>query len=314
MIDRRRFTFGAAALAVSRVCSRGGETSPPPIVDTHQHLWDATKFDLPWIRKSRLLNRSFLTADYLKACAGLNVVKAVYMEVAVVPAQHAAEAEHVAALCRRKDVPTAAAVVGGRPGEDGFRDYIRRYKGSPYIRGVRRILNAKVDFLSKRFVADIRLLGDLDMSFDICTAPRRLAAAAKLADACPDTRFVIDHCGNADPNAFADGKKGTRDPDRWRRDMAALARRRNTICKISGIVARMERDAWEPGDLAPVVDHCLDSFGPDRVVFGSDWPVCLRGATLGQWVEALKDIIGKRSAADRRKLLHDNAVAFYRLA
>lgn len=314
MIDRRRFTLGAAALAVSGARSRGGEASRLPIVDTHQHLWDATKFDLPWIKKSKRLNRSFLTADYLKACAGLNVVKAVYMEVAVVPAQHAAEAAHVVALCRRQDAPTAAAVIGGRPGEDGFRDYIRRYKGSPYIRGVRRILGAKTDFLAERFVADIRLLGDLDMSFDLCTAPQRLAAAAKLVDACPDTRFVIDHCGNAAPNAFAGVKKGSHDPDRWRRDMAALARRTNTICKISGIVARMKRDTWDPGDLAPVVDHCLDSFGPDRVVFGSDWPVCLRGATLRQWVDALGDIIGKRSAADRRKLLHDNAVMFYRLS
>ena len=92
-----------------------------PIVDTHQHLWDLTKLRLPWLKPGTELHRSFLTKDYLEATDGLNVVKAVYMEVAVAPDQKLAEAEYVIELCRRDDNPTVAAVIGGMPGAEGFK-------------------------------------------------------------------------------------------------------------------------------------------------------------------------------------------------
>jgi len=85
------------------------------------------------------------------------------------------------------------------------------------------------------------------------------------------------------------------------------------VCKISGIVARMPKGEWQPEQLAPVIDHCLDAFGPDRVMFASDWPVCTLGASLREWVEALKQIVSDRPPAEQRKLFHDNAVKFYRL-
>jgi predicted TIM-barrel fold metal-dependent hydrolase len=175
------------------------------------------------------------------------------------------------------------------------------------------------------------------MSFDLCMPPQRLPDAAKLVDACPGTRFVLDHCGNADPLAFAagrakkegrsDGGKSSassadagspsrapaHDPEQWRRDIAQLARREQVVCKISGIVARAEKDRWTPEDLAPIVQHCLEVFGPDRVIFASDWPVCTRTASLRQWVLALKEIVRGRSDVDNGKLFYQNAVRFYRL-
>jgi L-fuconolactonase len=95
-------------------------------------------------------------------------------------------------------------------------------------------------------------------------------------------------------------------------DITALAQRPNVVCKISGIVARA-RAGWSAQDLAPTINHCLDAFGPDRVIFGGDWPVCTLGAPYRAWVEALKAIIAHRSETDQRKLLHDNAVHIYRL-
>ena len=95
-------------------------------------------------------------------------------------------------------------------------------------------------------------------------------------------------------------------------DIRAIAACPNTVCKISGIVARA-RPGWTPADLAPTVNHCLDAFGPDRVVFGGDWPVCLLGAPFGAWAAAVREIIAGRPEADQRKLLHDNAVALYGL-
>ena len=327
-ITRRQFVGRAARAALAAgatgVAAAAGKSTPSgdaavcPVIDTHQHLWDLTKFRLPWLRPGDPLTRSFVTKDYLRATRGLNVVKAVYMEVAVDPAQHLAEAEHVIELCKRKDTPTCAAVIGGRPGAEGFRRYITRFKDSPYVKGVRQILPRAAaqrgPKLDGPFVRGIRLLGELGMRFDLCMPPARLLDGAKLAGQCPETRFVLDHCGNADPKWFRPGAaKAARDQaDRWRRDIAAVAKRRNVVCKVSGIVARVPAK-WSPGDLAPIINHCLDVFGPDRVLFASDWPVCTRGATLRQWLAALKQVIRTRPEAHRRKCLHDNASAFYEL-
>lgn len=294
-----------------------------PLVDTHQHLWDLDKLAPPWVKGAGPLNRSYVMKDYREAIAGLNITKAVYMEVDVRPEDEAAEAEHVIEICKRGDAPTCAAVIGGRPGEPGFREYITRFKGSPYIKGVRQILpgpqDGKAFYLEKPFLDGIRLLGELGMSFDLCMPSDALASGAKLVDQCPETRFILDHCGNADPNwsraarqNSAETAASRRSFDQWRRDIAGLGQRKNLVCKISGIIARVPKD-WTPDDLAPIIDHCLDSFGPDRVMFASDWPVCTRGATLRQWVEALRAVVARRPEADQRKLLGENAVRFYGL-
>jgi predicted TIM-barrel fold metal-dependent hydrolase len=295
-----------------------------PIVDTHQHLWDLDVVRLGWLKSAGHLNRSFVTKDYLEATRGLNVVKTVYMEVAVDPDYLVTEAEYVVELCRRDDNPTVAAVIGGRPSEEGFAPYITRFKGSPYVKGVRHILPGDAPDLwsEKRFLDGIRLLGELGMSFDLCMPPARLPDAARVVDQCPDTRFVLDHCGNADPVAFMSaGRRETAQPsrppqhdaDQWRRDLAKLAERDRVVCKISGIIARAPKENWTPDDLAPIINHCLEAFGPNRVIFASDWPVCTRVASLREWVTALKQTVRDRAESQQRKLFHDNAVRFYGL-
>jgi L-fuconolactonase len=132
-----------------------------------------------------------------------------------------------------------------------------------------------------------------------------LGEGAKLIDACPGTSFVLDHCGN--PDVF------NTDRSTWQRAIGELARRRNVVCKVSGIVASTRGRSWRPDDLAPVINHVLKEFGPDRVVFGGDWPVCTLGARLADWVKALREVVANRSEADQRKLFHDNAVRVYRL-
>jgi predicted TIM-barrel fold metal-dependent hydrolase len=160
------------------------------------------------------------------------------------------------------------------------------------------------------------------MRFDLCPPPQNLPEAIRLVDACPDTRFICDHCGNADPKAFWNASRRRSNPDAgppahqadtWRRDMARLAERTRVVCKISGIVARAPRDTWLPEDLAPIINHCLEVFGPDRVMFASDWPVCTRVATFGQWLAALKEVVHDRSDDARRKLFGQNAERSYGL-
>jgi L-fuconolactonase len=338
-INRRDFvrrSLGTAAAASllgpiqgSRVAAAEGEpgNSAPlrPIVDTHQHLWDLSKFQLPWLKPDGELYRSYLSKDYLAAAEGLGIVKAVYMEVAVAPADKLAEAEQVIEICRDTDNPTVAAVIGGEPAAEHFTAYITRFKGSPFIKGVRQILPSATSeqglYAEQAFAKGVRLLGELGMRFDLCMPPERLPDAVKLVDACPGTRFVLDHCGNADPKWYrdwpdesaAEAAARRRARNAWERNIAVLAERENVVGKISGIIARAPKEDWTPDDLAPIINHCLEVFGPDRVMFASDWPVCTRVASLKQWVAALKEIVRRRPESEQRRLLCDNAVRFYGL-
>lgn len=295
----------------------------PSMIDCHQHLWDLTKFKLPWIKPGTLLGRSYVMADYLAATQDTGIQHAIYMEVDVDQTQQVAEAEHLIEICQSGTAPTIAAVISGRPAADGFDKYLDRFSGSPSIKGIRQVLHGgstPAGFcLQDNFVRGIRLLGQRNLSFDLCLRPKELTDGAALAQKCPDTRFIVDHCGNADPKAFLKpddsrlpGVQIDHDADAWRRAMEQLAARPNVICKISGIIARVPKP-WTPDDLAPIVNHCLDTFGPERVVFGSDWPVCLNGAPLRDWVSALKQLIAHRPPAEQRQLLHDNAARFYGL-
>lgn len=319
LIHRRELLAqAAAAVAVSaagsavaapkrREKSVSADPTAIPIIDTHQHLWDLTKFRLPWAAGAPKLNRSFLMKDYLEATEGLNVVKAVYMEVDVTPEQQAKEAEYIIDLCRRDDNPTVAAVISGRPGLPGFRNFISRFKTAREIRGVRQVLHVNSTppgyCLDPLFVKDIQFLGELGMSFDLCMRHAEIPHATRLVDQCPGTRFILDHCGN--PPLYADQSK-------WKRDMAELARRKNVVCKVSGIVASVQ-PGWKPQVLEPVVLHVLKVFGPDRVMFAGDWPVCTLGASYREWVDAAKWIVRDQPVEVQRKLFHDNAARFYNI-
>jgi len=323
-LSRRQFVqASAAAVAVASarpLFAAEGKTPDLPIVDCHQHLWDLSKFKLPWIAPDSLMAKNYLEEDYLKQAAGLNVVKAVYMEVDVAADQKTKETNHVIDICKSGKYPTCAAVIGGRPGEAGFDKYIGQFKGSPYVKGVRQVLQGESDpkgmCLEKTFVKSVQLLGELGLCFDLCMRATEISDGAKLCDACPDTRFILDHCGNGDVKAFHANKKiegkPDHDADAWRKDIAEIANRKNCICKISGVIAALPK-GWGADTLAPIINHCLDSFGPDRVIFGSDWPVCLMGASYKDWVVGLKAIIASRPLAEQKKLFHDNAVKFYKL-
>jgi predicted TIM-barrel fold metal-dependent hydrolase len=311
-MHRRNFLrAGLAALGSAALAAADSPKEAVPVVDTHQHLWDLREFKLPWIKAGSPLARNFVLDDYRRATEGLNIVKTVYMEVDVDPSQQDAEADFVIGLCRDYEkTKVAGAVISGRPASDGFPKYVGRFRGSKYVKGLRQVLHGdgtKAGYcLEPAFVKGIRLLGEYGLSFDLCMRPGELPDGARLVDRCPDTRFILDHCGNADLQA--------KDRSQWQRDIAEVAKRKNVVCKVSGIVASARPGAWGAEDLAPIVNHTLEAFGPDRVMFGGDWPVCTLAATYRQWLEALKAIVKARKEEEQRKLFHENAVKFYGLA
>ncbi|MBW3623013.1 MAG: amidohydrolase family protein [Armatimonadetes bacterium] len=280
-----------------------------PIVDTHQHLWDLNRFTLPWLPLDGPLTRSHTMADYLEAALGLPLTKTVYMEVAVTPSQQREEAAYVLDLCRRDDNPMAGAVIGGDPASPDFEAYLNATAQDHHVKGVRHSLPTDPAgdprCLREEYLRGLRMLGERGLSFDLLTSSSSLPVAAQVARACPDTRFILDHCGNPDVQAT--------DRSEWQRGIEELAAEPHVLCKISGIVASARPGAWSAEDLEPFVTHCADAFGRDRIVFGSDWPVCTRTASLREWVEALTEIVSGWSESDRRKLFYENAVRYYRL-
>jgi L-fuconolactonase len=286
------------------------ESSMFKVVDTHQHLWELKRFRLPWTAANPAMARDFTMRDYLAATAGIPIVKSVYLEVDVDPSQQQAEVDFVTDLCRRHEGPLAAAVISGRPAAEDFRSYIQPYKAHSYVRGLRQVLHGESTppgyCLQKPFIAGIQYLGELGLSYDICVRAAELPDAAKLIDACPGTSFILDHCGNADLKR--------KDQTAWRRDVANVAARKNVVVKISGVIASLTPGKWTLDEVAPVVNHTLEVFGPDRAMFGGDWPVCTLGASYKQWFDALRTIVANRSDSEQRRLFHDNAIRHYRLA
>ena len=235
-LSRRRFLLQAAATGTVGWCASNAAIGNPqealPIIDTHQHLWDLKQFSPPWLKgASEVIAKSHVTADFIRETHGLNVVKAIYMEIDVAPHQQVEEAKHVIALSASDEHPTVAGVISGRPNDEGFEKYIRQFQDSPAIKGVRQVLQVPATprglCLQPRFVRSIQLLGDLGMSFDLCMRPTELADGEQLTKQCPGTRFIVDHCGNADPTAFGTSKPPASKPwhavEQWKRDMSALA-------------------------------------------------------------------------------------------
>jgi len=173
-----------------------------PVIDTHQHLWDLDLFQLPWLDSPGVgpLRRSFVMSDYLAATQNCQVEQTIYMEVNVHPDLQQQEARYVLELCGRVDNPMSGAVIGGMPGEAGFGRYLEEFAGNPFVKGVRTVLHdpdrPRGMCLQPQFKENMKLLGELGLSFDLCMRPGEIQDAVELVDACPQTRFIIDHCGN----------------------------------------------------------------------------------------------------------------------
>jgi predicted TIM-barrel fold metal-dependent hydrolase len=158
----------------------------------------------------------------------------------------------------------------------------------------------------------------MGLAFDLSLPPEWYKAGQQLVDECPDTLFVLNHCGRGDPVAFfPEGKETPRvprhTPDLFLNGLESLGARENIICKISGVVSHLPDYPATAEELAPVINHCFKVFGPDRVIFATDWPVCLRCMSAAQWINTLKEVVAEHSPEFKRKLFHDNAERIFEL-
>ncbi len=295
------------------------------IIDTHQHLWNLDRLNLPWVNRVPELNRSYKFTDYLKEVEISGVTRTVYMEVDAHPVDKQKEIDDMTLHCQEDSDLMLGMVVSTDPGKPGFTELLGANSGNPFIKGVRQVLHnpeqASRYCLTPEFVQGIRALGKRDLLFDICIRPAELHDAVELCRQVPETTFVLDHCGNADPYVVNGHRKidssssdttYVHSKESWQKGIFKLGELENVYCKISGIVARAETD-WNAQTLAPTVNTCLEAFGEDRVVFGGDWPVCTLGASLSQWIAALKEIVSTRPTVVQEKMFSINAERLYQL-
>lgn len=279
-----------------------------PIIDTHLHLWDPGYLRYPWLDSIPLLNQPYLLADYNRHCGPVQVEKMVFLQCEVDFAQFREEAAWVNSLADQE--PRLAGMVPWAPLElcDKARPDLEKFAQNPRIKGVRRIIQFEPDLefcLQPDFVRGVQALADYGFSFDICISHIQLANTIKLVAQCPQVMFILDHIGKPDI-------KGHR-LDPWRAEIKQLAAFPNVWCKVSGLVTEADHQHWTPDDLKPYIDHIVDSFGFDRVVYGGDWPVAYQATDYPRWVETLEWAVQGCSDAELHQLFHDNAVAFYRL-
>jgi predicted TIM-barrel fold metal-dependent hydrolase len=277
------------------------------IIDTHQHLWDLDLFSYSWCKGIPSLNRSFRMSDYLQAVQDLEIEQSVHLEADVDEPFMLAETRYILQMSA-EDNPLQGVVAAGRPEHEDFEDYLKQIAGHSSLKGIRRVLHTQSDELSQSatFLQNIRLLEQYGLSFDLCVLARQLPLARRIVEACPGVSFVLDHCG------IPQVREARLDP--WRQQIYEISQYPNGVCKISGLVAYADPERWTAEDLRPYVEHVIDCFGWDRVMFGSDWPVCTLAASLKQWVEALSTITRDADEASRQKLFSENARRVYRLA
>jgi L-fuconolactonase len=287
------------------------------IIDTHQHLWDLNQLNLPWMLLERNpnspdLNRSFLMPDYMAATRDVSVSNSVYMEVNVSPEDQVKEANIVLEQCQKTDNPMARAVIGGYPHDPRFAKYVSEFAENPLVVGVRTVLHdpdrPQGLCLSEQFTQGCCLLGTLDLSFDLCMRPDELMDGVRLAERCPETHFILDHCGN-----MPLGNPSPHLWNAWMTGMKSLAQCDNVDCKISGIIVTASSN-WTSQDLAEVINICLDLFGENRVCFGGDWPICTLRTSYYEWVVALRHIISDRTTQFQDKIFSKNARRIYKLS
>jgi L-fuconolactonase len=306
---RREFLLATTALAggVGAGCASGREL-PLPILDTHTHFYDPTRPQgVPWPpADDALLHRPVLPTEYRRLAEPLGVAGTVVVEAS----PWVEDNQWVLDLADTE--PFLLGLVGHlKPGQPGFRTDLERFARHPRFRGVRTGLwGAQVTPENDGFVRDLALLSDRQLALDVLIGPDQLPIVARLAQRLPELRLVIDHCANLRVD-------GQNPPTTWREGLRACGGHRNVFLKVSGLVEGTGRsDGTAPRDVAfyrPVLEAAWEVFGEDRVVYGSNWPVSARFASLATVQGIVAEYVAGRGTEAGARFFHHNARQVYGL-
>jgi L-fuconolactonase len=276
----------------------------PPVIDAHQHFWCYNHEEYGWIPPEWApLRRDFLPADLEKELAAAGV----HGSIAVQARQSMAETDWLLELADRHDF--LLGVVGWLPLIDpSIEEHLDRISNRPKLRALRHVLQGEPDdsyMLRSDFNRGLRALAQRGLAYDVLVYERHLPQVIQLVDAHPDITFILDHV--AKPRIAA------RELEPWAKNLRELARRPHVACKLSGMVTEADVRHWSPSDLRPYFEIVIEAFGPARLLFGSDWPVCLAGVTYGTWKQIVTDALGELSSPELDAVFGANTARLYRL-
>ena len=273
-------------------------------IDAHQHFWIYGPREYEWIDDSMaLLRRDFLPDD-LKPELELAGFQGC---IAVQARQTLEETRWLLELAA--SAPFVLGVVGWVDLQSPqVRSQLEIFAGNPKLVGVRHVVQGEPDdrfLLRPEFLRGISTLEEFDLAYDILVYPRHLPVAAEFVRHFPGRRLVLDHL------AKPEIKSGSLQP--WPRGIRELAAFPNVCCKLSGLVTEADWDQWKPEHITPYIDVAFECFGPDRVMIGSDWPVCTVAASYVRVMDVVKDYLGRQSAQVQAAVLGENAQRFWKL-
>jgi len=271
-------------------------------IDSHQHFWRYDAVRDAWITDSMaVLKRDFLPEQLAPELSANG------MDASIAVQADQSESDTTFLLGLAEENPRIAGVIGWvdlRSPDVGTR--LEHFSHFPKLRGFRHIAQSEPEdrFLAQeQFIAGVAQLRTFGFTYDILVYPKQLPAAIELAARLPEQRFVVDHL--AKPEI-----KGAKTAP-WAVQIKKIAQNKNVFCKLSGLVTEADWKRWKADDFKPYLDVIFEAFSPDRLMFGSDWPVCLLAATYRQVKQLIADYVKGFSRSDQQNIFGGNAVRFY---
>jgi L-fuconolactonase len=277
------------------------------ILDTHVHFWDVGVLRYPWIETGSPFDRTYALRDYRGASGDNPVAGMIFIEADAHPSCSLREAKWAQGLSAADpgiQGIVARVALTGNPSVLADLDAVA---SMPLVKGVRDNIQGHPPGFATQpaFVRGVKEIGKRGLHFELCLEDHQLDETLDLARQCPEVSLVLDHC------AKPDIRNGAREP--WLSQIRGLAALPHVVCKISGLATEADRVRWQPEDLLWYARQAADAFGPERVLFGSDWPVCELAGGFARWLSVAEALAASWSRSDRESFFFRNAERVYRL-
>ncbi|MGJ8672903.1 amidohydrolase family protein [Rubritalea sp.] len=273
------------------------------MIDAHHHLWKYTEEEFGWLETDST-RRDFLAADLDTLFAENKVTAAVAVQARTILEENdfllaeASASKLIKAVVGWVDLKSTAAGA-----------QLDHYAANPFFKGVREITQGADDstFLDNNdFHAGIREITARDLTYDVLIFQGQLETASRFIDQHPNQRFVLDHAAKPEIRA-------SQFPSTWEKQIREMAKREHLVCKISGLVTEVRDDSWDDALMSRYFETLLEAFGPQRLMFGSDWPVSLHASDYARWKDCFTAYFDKLSDDEQRAIYTDTATQFYSL-
>ena len=272
-------------------------------IDAHQHFWTYHPVNHAWINDDMaVIRRNFLPEDLAPVLEANNVEGCVTVQV-----DQTEEETHRMLQWAEKNPFIRGAVGWVDLCSADIEDRLAYFKQYGALKGFRHILQGEDPsfMLQEHFMRGIGMLDKFGFTYDLLLFPKHLPAALQLVQRFPHQPFVIDHLAKP---YIKDGLL-----DQWQNDIGLLAAHDNVYCKVSGMVTEADWKRWTKADLYPYMDVGVQAFGTNRLMFGSDWPVCLVAASYKVWIDTVREYFSGFTTDEQEQLFRNNAVSFYHL-